>query len=104
MNMNENERTMTATHHHARSEKQQKNLLTRLKKIEGQIRGLERMVENDTYCPDILIQVSAVTSALNSFSKELLACHIKGCVTEDIREGREGTDEELVTVLQKVMK
>ena len=48
---------MTATHHHARSEKQQKSLLARLKKIEGQIRGLERMVENDTYCPDILIQV-----------------------------------------------
>ena len=62
------------------------------------------MVENDTYCPDILIQVSAVTSALNSFNKELLACHIKGCVTEDIREGREGTVEELVTVLQKLMK
>ena len=104
MTMNENERSMTATHHHTRSEKQQKNLLTRLKKIEGQIRGLERMVENDTYCPDILIQVSAVTSALNSFNKELLACHIKGCVTEDIREGREGTVEELVTVLQKLMK
>ncbi|MBQ3273171.1 MAG: metal-sensing transcriptional repressor [Solobacterium sp.] len=95
---------MTATHHHARSEKQQKSLLARLKKIEGQIRGLERMVENDTYCPDILIQVSAVTSALNSFNKELLACHIKGCVTEDIREGREGTVEELVAVLQKLMK
>ena len=104
MTMNENERTMTATHHHARSEKQQKSLLARLKKIEGQIRGLERMVENDTYCPDILIQVSAVTSALNSFNKELLACHIKGCVTEDIREGREGTVEELVAVLQKLMK
>ncbi len=104
MTMNENERTMTATHHHARSEKQQKSLLARLKKIEGQIRGLERMVENDTYCPDILIQVSAVTSALNSFNKELLACHIKGCVTDDIREGREGTVEELVAVLQKLMK
>ena len=95
---------MTATHHHARSEKQQKSLLARLKKIEGQIRGLERMVENDTYCPDILIQVSAVTSALNSFNKYLLSCHIKVCVTEDLREGREGTVEELVAVLQKLMK
>ena len=97
-------RSMETMHHHSRSENEKKKLTSRLKKIEGQVRGLERMVDNDVYCPDILIQVSAVTSALNSFSKELLACHIRGCVTEDIREGRDGTVEELVAVLQKVMK
>ena len=73
--------------HKERSEKEQKELLTRLRRIEGQIRGIEKMVENDAYCPDILIQVSAVTNALNSFNKELLACHIRSCVSEDIKSG-----------------
>jgi DNA-binding FrmR family transcriptional regulator len=87
-----------------RSPEEQKALLLRLRRAEGQIRGIEKMVENDAYCPDILIQVSAVTSALNSFSKELLACHLRSCVTEDIRAGREDTVDELVKVLQKLMK
>ena len=65
---------------------------------------LKKMIENDAYCPDILIQVSAVTSALNSFSKVLLEAHIKGCVTNDILNGKTETVEELVDVLQKVMK
>ena len=67
-------------------------------------RGIQKMVENDAYCPDILIQVSAVTSALNSFNKELLACHIHSCVSEDIRAGRDEAVDELVRVLQKLMK
>lgn len=87
-----------------RSEEEKKKLLTRLRKAEGQIRGIEKMVESDLYCPDILIQVSAVTSALNSFNKELLAAHIRSCVAEDIREGNEETIDELVKVLQKLMK
>ena len=87
-----------------RTEEEQKALITRLKKAEGQIRGIEKMVENDAYCPDILIQVSAVTSALNSFNKELLACHIKSCVSEDIREGNTEAIDEFVKVLQKLMK
>ncbi len=87
-----------------RTPEQQKQLLTRLRKAEGQIRGIQKMVENDAYCPDILVQVSAVTSALNSFNKELLACHIKSCVAEDIRDGRDETVDELVRVLQKLMK
>lgn len=62
------------------------------------------MVERDAYCPDILIQVAAVNAALNSFNKELLASHIRTCVTADIREGKEGTVEELVATLQKLMK
>ncbi|MCH3998766.1 MAG: metal-sensing transcriptional repressor [Lachnospiraceae bacterium] len=79
-------------------------MITRLKRIEGQIRGIEKMVENDAYCPDILIQVSAATSALNSFNKTLLGCHIRGCVAQDIRDGRNETIDELCNVLQKLMK
>jgi DNA-binding FrmR family transcriptional regulator len=90
--------------HKKRSEEEKKRLSARLKKAEGQIRGIEKMIENDSYCPDILIQVSAVTSALNSFNKELLACHIRSCVSEDIREGKDDAIDELVAVLQKLMK
>lgn len=87
-----------------RSEQEKKDLLVRLKRVEGQIRGIEKMVENDMYCPDILVQVSAVQSALNSFNKVLLACHIKGCVADDIRDGKDEAVDELVTLLQKLMK
>jgi len=87
-----------------RSPEEEKALLVRLKKIEGQIRGVEKMVQEDRYCPDILIQVSAITSALNSFNKTLLACHIKSCVASDIREGKDGTIDELCGILQKLMK
>ena len=87
-----------------RSDEEKKALLTRLRKAEGQIRGIQKMVENDAYCPDILIQVSAVTNALNSFNKALLSCHIKSCVAEDIRAGDDGAIDELVKVLQKLMK
>ena len=75
-----------------------------IKIIEGQIRGLEKMVENDVYCPDILIQVSAVNSALNSFSKELLSKHINGCVREDLANGKDESLDELIKVLHKMMK
>lgn len=90
--------------HVDRSPEDKKKLLVRLKKAEGQIRGIEKMVEDDVYCPDILIQVSAVTSALNSFNKELLSMHIKGCVIDDIKAGKEDAVDELVDVLQKLMK
>ena len=83
-----------------RSEKEKRSMLNRLSRIEGQVRGIRKMVENDAYCPDILIQVSAV----NSFNKVLLAEHIRTCVTEDIREGKEETIDELVLTLQKLMK
>ena len=68
------------------------------------MRGIRKMVENDAYCPDILIQVSAVNAALNSFNKVLLANHIRTCVADDIRSGKEETIDELVTTLQKLMK
>ena len=87
-----------------RSEEEYKSLVHRLNRIEGQIRGIRGMVENEAYCPDILIQVSAINAALNSFNKVLLANHIRTCVAEDIREGKDETIDELVVTLQKLMK
>lgn len=87
-----------------RSQKESKDLINRLNRIEGQIRGIRGMVERDAYCPDILVQVAAANAALNSFNKVLLANHIKTCVTNDILEGKEETVDELVAVLQKLMK
>lgn len=87
-----------------RSEKEYKDLIHRLNRIEGQVRGIKRMVEENYYCPDILIQVSAVNAALNSFNKVLLANHIRTCVAEDIKAGKEETIDELVATLQKLMK
>ena len=92
------------TRHKKRSEEEQKALLTRLRRIEGQIRGLQKMVENDAYCLDILTQSSAATSALNSFNKVLLGCHIRTCVAEDIRAGNDEKIDELCKLLQKLMK
>lgn len=87
-----------------RDDEEYKKLINRLNRIEGQIRGIKGMVEKDAYCPDILIQVSAVNSALNSFNKELLTSHIKTCVANDIRDGKDETIDELVLTLQKLMK
>ena len=78
--------------------------MNRLKRIEGQVRGIEAMIENDAYCNDVLIQSAAVNAAMNAFNKELLASHIRGCVARDIREGRDEVIDELVTTLQKLMK
>ena len=87
-----------------RSEKEYKDLTNRLSRIEGQIRGIKGMVEKDAYCTDILIQVEAVKAALNSFNKVLLTNHIKTCVANDIKKGKEETVDELVDTLQKLMK
>lgn len=87
-----------------RSEKEYKDLLNRLSRIEGQVRGIKGMLEKDAYCPEILVQVSAVNAALNSFNKVLLANHIRTCVADDIRDGKDETIDELVKVLQKLMK
>ena len=87
-----------------RSKKEYKDLIHRLNRIEGQIRGIKGMVEKDVYCTDILVQVAAVNAALNSFNKVLLANHIRTCVAKDIREGKEETIDELVLTLQKLMK
>ena len=100
---------MPETHCHAgrkkvRDEREHRDLMNRLKRIEGQVRGLQRMLDEDAYCPDILTQASAVNSALNSFCRVLLTGHLKHCVSEDIRAGREDTMDELMDTLQKLMK
>ncbi len=87
-----------------RSDEEYKRLINRLNRIEGQVRGIRNMVEQSAYCPDILIQVSAVNAALNAFNRELLGSHIKSCVVEDIKEGKNETIDELMGVLQKLMK
>ena len=87
-----------------RTEKEYKSLVNRLNRIEGQIRGIKGMLEKDAYCPDILVQVAAANAALNAFNKELLANHIRTCVADDIRAGNDETIDELVGVLQKLMK
>lgn len=87
-----------------RSEKEYKDLVNRLSRIEGQIRGIKRMLDEDCYCPDIMIQVSAANAALNSFNKVLLANHIRTCVADDIRNGNDDVIDELVTTLGKLMR
>ncbi len=87
-----------------RSVKEYRSLINRLSRIEGQIRGIKGMIENDAYCTDILVQSAAVTAAMNAFNRELLSNHIHSCVVEDIRDGREETVDELVDLLRKLMK
>ncbi len=88
----------------SRSESEQKALINRLLRIEGQIRGIKGMIEENAYCTDVLTQVTAVTAALNSFNKELLATHIKTCVATDIKNGKNETVDELVSTLQRLMR
>ena len=87
-----------------RLEQERKNLIHRLNRIEGQIRGIKGMVEKDAYCPAILVQSAAVNAAINAFNKELLANHIKGCVVRDLKAGKDEVIDELVVTLQKLMK
>ncbi len=90
--------------HKERGDKEKKDLMNRLKRIEGQVRGVEGMLENNAYCTDILMQVSAITSALNSFNKVLLSNHMRTCVADNIREGNDEIIDELVVTLKKLMK
>lgn len=87
-----------------RSEEEYRNLINRLNRIEGQIRGIKSMLEKDAYCTDILVQVGAANAALNSFTKVLLANHIRTCVADDIRAGKDETIDELVMTIQKLMR
>ena len=84
--------------------KEYKDLMTRLNRIEGQVQGIRRMVEEDRYCVDILTQVSAIQAALNAFNRELLTRHIKSCVVTDIQNGREEAVDELCQTVQKLMR
>lgn len=105
-NFSEEEKELECCHCRTkhRETKEYKDLMNRLKRIEGQIRGIQGMLEEERYCIDILTQVSAVQSALNSFNKVLLANHIKTCVVEDIRNGEENAVDELCTTIQRLMK
>lgn len=87
-----------------RTEQESKQLINRLSRIEGQIRGIRGMVEKNVYCTDILMQVAAANAALNAFTRELLGNHIRTCVVQDIRNGKDETIDELVQILQKLMK
>ena len=74
------------------------------KSLEGQIRGIKRMVEDNAYCTDIITQAAAAASALNSFNKELLSNHIRTCVEDDIKAGKYETVDDLISTLQKLIK
>lgn len=87
-----------------RGDAEKRGLMNRLSRIEGQIRGIRGMLEKDAYCADILTQAAAANAALNAFSRELLASHMHSCVVEDIRAGRDETVDELLAILQKLMK
>lgn len=87
-----------------RAEKDKKKLVNRLSRIEGQIRGIKKMIENDAYCNDVLIQSAAVGAAVNAFNRELLSNHIHSCVVRDIREGKDEVVDELMVTLQKLIK
>ena len=100
----ENENTCHCCKKKDRSDKERKDLMNRLSRIEGQIRGIKGMVEKDCYCPDIITQVAAANAALNSFNKVLLAEHIRTCVADGIRNGEDDKVDEVVAMLQKLMK
>ena len=94
----------TTGKHKDRTDEEVRRLTHRLSRIEGQIRGLKEMLQNDAYCIDILTQSAAVSAAINAFNRELLASHIRSCVAEDIRQGKDETIDELTGMLQKLMK
>lgn len=98
------EELLESSKHKQRENTEQKDLLSRLNKIEGQVRGIKNMVEGDRYCVDILTQVSAIQAALNSFNKLLLSNHIRSCVVEDIQAGNTDVVDELCNTIQKLMK
>ncbi len=86
-----------------RGEKEKKDLMNRLKRIEGQVRGLENMLEKDAYCTDLIMQVAAVTSALNGFQKVLLENHLRTCVADNVRRGNDEVIEEFAALMRKLM-
>ncbi len=88
----------------SRSEEEKRKLLNRLKRIEGQVRGIQAMIEDDAYCNDVLIQSAAINAAMNAFNKALLSSHIHSCVARDIRDGKDEVIDELVETMQKLMK
>lgn len=103
-NVDEAKNCCCGERHKDRSPEEVTRLIHRLNRIEGQVRGIRGMVERGAYCPDILVQAAAVNAAVNAFNKELLANHIRTCVAQDIRDGKDESIDELVATLQKLMK
>lgn len=87
-----------------RTEKERAAILNRLRRVEGQVRGIEKMIENDAYCTDVITQVSAVAAALNAVNRELISKHIRTCVAADLRQGKTETADELATVVERLMR
>ena len=102
--MPEPKRCSCCEKHTLRAQEEKKKLLNRLRRIEGQVRGLQAMVEADAYCNDVLAQSAAVNAAINAFNRELLASHIRTCVRSDIQAGNDEVIDELLSTLQKLMK
>ena len=90
--------------HRIREQQEKRALMNRLSRIEGQIRGVKSMIEEERYCVDILTQVAAVQAAFNGLTREILASHIKGCVVKDIQDGNEQAVDELCELLKKLMR
>ncbi len=88
----------------SRSGREMQDMIRRLNRIEGQVRGVRKMLEDERYCVDILAQVASIQAALNGFNKQLLANHIRSCVCDDIRAGRDEAVDELCDILKKLMK
>ena len=87
-----------------RAQEQKKKLLNRLSRIEGQVRGIKKMIENDAYCADVLTQSAAAAAAMDAFNREVLRAHVRSCVVRDIRAGEDGAADELIAVLEKLMR
>ena len=102
--MPEPKRCSCCEKHTLRAQEEKKKLLNRLRRIEGQVRGLQAMVEADAYCNDVLTQSAAVNAAINAFNRELLAEHLRTCVTRDLKNSHEEIVDELAATLQKLMK
>ena len=99
-----NDNTCACKRTKERTPENKQALINRLNRIEGQVRGVRAMVERDAYCPDVLVQTSAVSAALNGFVRTLLSEHIRTCVAEDVRQGNDKIIDELLQTLQKFMK
>ena len=87
-----------------RTDEERRQLFNRLSRIEGQIRGVKGMVEKNAYCTDIIMQVMAISAALNAFNRELVETHIRTCVADDVRAGNDEKIDELIDTLRKLMK
>ncbi len=87
-----------------RTEEEKKLLLNRLSRLEGQIRGIKKMVDEDAYCADLLTQTAAVSSALGSLECEIMTRHLKNCVANDLKNGRTESTEEMSKLLRKLLK